>query len=278
MTLQAQREWQHEAIACLAREAARSADTHLLRMELPGFRGIDLYLKDEAAHPTGSLKHRLARSLFLYGLCNGWIREGTTIVEASSGSTAISEAYFARLLGLPFIAVVPQGTAPRKLQEIAFQGVVDANKDVIPAVREFCLKAETLSWPLKILRAILDDDGYRDELIEILERFDTEYARNVEPKQQVIVALGDLRGRDRAARRGGRRRDAGAHRQRHGRPRRTPEVIQPDRSPPRCHHHHFAAQARPPPSALKASNPHGSRLRFAKRARSKRASGNTSPL
>lgn len=81
-------------------------------------------------------------------------------------------------------------------KEIAFQGVVDAGKDVIPAVREFCLKAETLSWPIKILRAILDDEGYRDELIEILERFDTEYARNVEPKQQVIVALGDLRGDD----------------------------------------------------------------------------------
>ncbi|STQ43438.1 Cysteine synthase [Ewingella americana] len=53
---------------------------------------------------SGSLKHRLARSLFLYGLCNGWIRENTPIIEASSGSTAISEAYFARLLGLPFIA------------------------------------------------------------------------------------------------------------------------------------------------------------------------------
>ena len=39
--------------------------------------GIDLYLKDESTHPTGTLKHRLARSLFLYALCNGWIRPGT---------------------------------------------------------------------------------------------------------------------------------------------------------------------------------------------------------
>ena len=66
-------------------------------------------------HPTGSLKHRLARSLFLYGLCNGWIGpESTTIVEASSGSTAVSEAYFARLLGLPFVAVMPASTSPRR--------------------------------------------------------------------------------------------------------------------------------------------------------------------
>ncbi len=70
-----------------------------------------LYLKDETTHITGSLKHRLARSLFLYALCNGWIGEGTTVVEASSGSTAVSEAYFAALLGLPFVAVMPAATS-----------------------------------------------------------------------------------------------------------------------------------------------------------------------
>jgi cysteine synthase A len=84
--------------------------------------GIQLYLKDESTHPTGSLKHRLARSLFLYGLCNGWIKEGTTIIESSSGSTAVSEAYFARLLGLPFIAVMPSCTAKRKIEQIEFYG------------------------------------------------------------------------------------------------------------------------------------------------------------
>ena len=43
------------------------------RSRCPRPWGIDLYLKDESSHPTGSLKHRLARSLFLYALCNGWI-------------------------------------------------------------------------------------------------------------------------------------------------------------------------------------------------------------
>ena len=55
----------------------RSADTHLLRFPLPvADLGIDLYLKDEGTHVTGSLKHRLARSLFLYALCNGWLDRG----------------------------------------------------------------------------------------------------------------------------------------------------------------------------------------------------------
>jgi len=116
--------WLGTAIRRIEADYQRSADTHLIPLPLPALaaHGIDLYLKDESTHPTGSLKHRLARSLFLYALCNGWVREGTTIVEASSGSTAVSEAYFARLLGLPFIAVMPRSTSPEKIAQIAFYG------------------------------------------------------------------------------------------------------------------------------------------------------------
>ena len=117
-----QRPWIRHAIEQLRREANRSADTHLLRLDLPQFPGIPFYFKDEAAHPPGSLKHRLARSLFLYALCNGRLREGQTVVDASSGSTAISEAWFARLLGLPFVAVMPACTAPRKIAEVQALG------------------------------------------------------------------------------------------------------------------------------------------------------------
>jgi len=116
------RDWLHRSLAKLAQESARSADTHLLKLNFPGFSGIDFYFKDEAAHPTGSLKHRLARSLFLYALCNGRLRAGQTVVDASSGSTAISEAWFARLLDLPFIAVMPACTAPRKIRDVQALG------------------------------------------------------------------------------------------------------------------------------------------------------------
>jgi cysteine synthase A len=116
------REWANEAVRRVEADANRSADTHLHTFPLPTEWGIDVYLKDESVHPTGSLKHRLARSLFLYGLCNGWITERTTIVDASSGSTAVSEAYFARFLGLPFIAVMPASTSPEKIALIKAQG------------------------------------------------------------------------------------------------------------------------------------------------------------
>ena len=115
-------QWINDAIKKIEADFQRSADTHLIKLDLPCLTDIDIYLKDESTHPTGSLKHRLARSLFLYALCNGWIGPKTTIIESSSGSTAISEAYFSRLIGLPFIAVMPKCTAKKKIEQIEFYG------------------------------------------------------------------------------------------------------------------------------------------------------------
>jgi cysteine synthase len=133
--------WLYWAIGQIESDFQRSADTHLIALPIKTFNdaGIDFYFKDESTHPTGSLKHRLARSLFLYALCNGWIAEGQTVIEASSGSTAVSEAYFARLLGLPFIAVMPKNTSPEKIALIEFYGArchfVEKAADVYNAAR-----------------------------------------------------------------------------------------------------------------------------------------------
>lgn len=136
----ADRAWTQNAIRLIEADGRRSADTHLLRVALPAWSrwtesegtgpagdagrevGVDLYVKDESTHPTGSLKHRLARSLFLYALCNGWVVEGTPVIEASSGSTAVSEAYFAELIGVPFIAVMARSTSPAKTALIERHG------------------------------------------------------------------------------------------------------------------------------------------------------------
>lgn len=114
------RNWTALAVHRLEADSRRSADTHLVKLPLSG--PVDLYLKDESTHPTGSLKHRLARSLFLYALCNGWIGPATTVIEASSGSTAVSEAYFARLIGVPFVAVMSRTTSPAKIALIEREG------------------------------------------------------------------------------------------------------------------------------------------------------------
>ncbi|MEP9384663.1 PLP-dependent cysteine synthase family protein [Nocardioides sp. KR10-350] len=138
------RAWIDEAVRKVEADSQRSADTHLHVVPLPApgsatGGGVDLYLKDESVHPTGSLKHRLARSLFLYSLVNGWLHEGSTVVEASSGSTAVSEAYFARLIGLPFVAVMTTSTSREKVELIEWYDgrchFVDTAGEVYDAAR-----------------------------------------------------------------------------------------------------------------------------------------------
>lgn len=139
------RAWSDEAVRRIEADFNRSADTHLIRVELPKFAGITLYLKDESVHPTGSLKHRLARSLILYGLCNNRIGPDTLLVDATSGSTAVSEAYFAKLIGLKFVAVIPRSTSPAKIEAIRFHGgdvhMVDSAGEMYPAAERLAAEA-----------------------------------------------------------------------------------------------------------------------------------------
>ena len=143
-----QKDWLNEAILRIEADFCRSVDTHLIPLNIPAFseHGIDLYLKDESTHPTGSLKHRLARSLFLYALCNNWLCEGKTVIEASSGSTAISEAYFANLIGLPFIAVMPKSTSSEKIDRVKFYGgtchLVNSSMEMYSRAKELALELD----------------------------------------------------------------------------------------------------------------------------------------
>lgn len=76
------RAWVAERIRRLEADGRRSADTHLVTVDLPPEWDIQLYLKDESTHASGSLKHRLARSLFLFALVNGQLQPGMPVIEA----------------------------------------------------------------------------------------------------------------------------------------------------------------------------------------------------
>lgn len=81
-------------------------------------------------------------------------------------------------------------------KEAAFAGVVGCGKDAVPFVIAMCERAEVLTWPLRILRELLNDAAYKKELLELAGTYDTDYARNVEPKLQVVGALGEVKGAD----------------------------------------------------------------------------------
>jgi cysteine synthase A len=119
-------DWVRGAIRTLWRDREMAGVTPLVRLDLPFNRRISIYLKNEAKSPTGSLKHRVAWALLMSALVDGRIGPRTKLFEASSGNTAIGEAYFARLLGLPFTAVMRPGVSEGKLKTIrGFGGVTE---------------------------------------------------------------------------------------------------------------------------------------------------------
>ena len=78
-------------------------------------------------------------------------------------------------------------------KEAAVQGIVAAGDAALEAVHAYCARAESLTWPLKVLRQIVPSDQMVTELLTLLDLFDTEYMRNPEPKIQLITMLGEYR-------------------------------------------------------------------------------------
>lgn len=117
-------EWARRAIALLTADRAAEAPTPLLRFPLPDDWPLALFIKDESAHPTGSVKHRFARDLLVDALAAGRIGEDTPLVDATGGNMAVAEACFARRLGLPFTAVVPLKTSRARRARIEEHGGV----------------------------------------------------------------------------------------------------------------------------------------------------------
>jgi len=75
----------------------------------------------------------------------------------------------------------------------AYQGVLAAGEAAVPAIRAFAAKAESLAWPIKLVKALLPEEAYIEELLLWLERWDTEYAKFIDPKLQLLSALEEFR-------------------------------------------------------------------------------------
>ncbi len=74
----------------------------------------------------------------------------------------------------------------------ALDGIVRAGEAALPAIRAYCARSESVTWPIKALRRIVDGKRLEEELLLLLDEFDTDYVRNPEPKLQLVQALEDF--------------------------------------------------------------------------------------
>ncbi len=75
----------------------------------------------------------------------------------------------------------------------AYNGVLNAGAAAVEPVRAFAAKAESLAWPMKILKELLDENAYVEELILWLSRWDIEYSKFIDPKLSILSALAEHR-------------------------------------------------------------------------------------
>ena len=75
-----------------------------LDADLPG----NVFVKLESRNPGGSIKDRVALHLIRCALCDGTLKPGSTVLEATSGNMGIGIALAARAMGLKAVLTMPE--------------------------------------------------------------------------------------------------------------------------------------------------------------------------
>ncbi len=87
--------------------------TPLLRVRLSGIAaGVELWAKCEWQNPGGSVKDRAALCLVTEGIRSGTLRAGKTIIDSSSGNTAVGLALVGAAMGYPVELLMPANASP----------------------------------------------------------------------------------------------------------------------------------------------------------------------
>jgi len=84
--------------------------------------GPEIWCKLDFLNPSGSTKDRIARFIVEKAWRERRIARGTTVVEASSGSTSIALALVCAQMGLRFVAVMPEGVSNERVKIIRAYG------------------------------------------------------------------------------------------------------------------------------------------------------------
>ena len=108
----------------IPRSFHRLAPTPLTEVRLEA-GAPSIWCKLEFLNPSGSTKDRIARHILEKAWRRGDVGPGSTVVEASSGSTSIAFALACAQMGLRFVAFIPDSaTSERELIIRAYGGEV----------------------------------------------------------------------------------------------------------------------------------------------------------
>jgi hypothetical protein len=169
---------------------------------------FDLFSKKSAAEPKADAgvatatkppakskaKEVSARELArLARVVNNKMSQNYDRQEAIDQLSELANAEGARALLRRFDFSMEPSIVDQDEKEAAARGIAAAGMAALEPIHAYCARAESLTWPLKVLRQIVPPDQIVAELLTLLDQFDTEYLRNPEPKIQLIALLGEYK-------------------------------------------------------------------------------------
>lgn len=106
---------------------------------------VRLFLKLEGTNPGGSVKDRAALNMISEALKRGDVKQGDTLVEATSGNTGIALAFIAQLLGVKMVLVMPENSTEERIKTMRAYGaelILTSADDGIEGARDVAEKLE----------------------------------------------------------------------------------------------------------------------------------------
>lgn len=112
--------------------------------------GVRIFAKLEGGNPSGSVKDRIVLAMVEAAEARGELRPGDTIVEASTGNTAIALAFVAKQKGYKVRVVLPKGVVPSMADVLHLYGVEF----------EWCEPSGGMRGAIETAKALAQHDGF----------------------------------------------------------------------------------------------------------------------
>ncbi|HEY5957194.1 MAG TPA: HEAT repeat domain-containing protein [Polyangiaceae bacterium] len=147
---------------------------------------FDLFRKTDRASAGPKVDREIAR---LERLVSNKLSQNLDRQDALEQLGRLGTAEAATVLLKRFNWYLDPSITDHEEKETAVRGIVNAGEAALEPIREYCKRAEGLAWPLKALEQIVARDRFVEELLLLLDQYDTEYVRNPEPKVQLLHIL-----------------------------------------------------------------------------------------
>ncbi len=148
---------------------------------------------DKAADKRAQNYDRQEAIAALCDLCQP-LEDAADLAQTEKGQARLEEHELTRVdaaaaLLKRFNWVMDPSITDSEEKSLVFEGLLGLGKKIVEPLRPYTAKAESLGWPIKLIKANLDEEEIVAELLRWLSKWDTEYAKFVEPKVQLLAEL-----------------------------------------------------------------------------------------